>query len=208
MSQERTEQGHFEEPSDRGKEGQIEIGVTRDTWTCNDCGFEMNAEHYNADSPEGCREYDCPVCENENLESEIDCLNATVAELREEGKKKDTALEVVQTRFGRYVDHSRDYESRLLSRIDEEVASVKVLTAKVQERDAVISSMKLTDTLLRDAEKIDLEDRDKEIERLRAVINKAAAELSHVDTFTLHPTNEDHFSNAQSALAAALKGAE
>lgn len=137
MSQERTEQV-FEESSDRGKEGQIEIRVTRDTWMCNDCGFEMNAEHYNADSPEGCWEYDCPVCENEELESEIDRLNAENAELEKATLAHMDYIRVIEPAKEAWKKRAKVYRHEMYEGKSKSRYEIDCLMVKVQERDETI----------------------------------------------------------------------
>lgn len=152
---------------------------------------------------------------------EIDLLNAVIVALREEGKKKDTALEVVQTRFGRYVDHSRDYESRLLSRIDEEVDAVKVLTAQAQERDERIQMLTDDNSVAwNEVEVLQGENRrvsgkvhkrDKEIERLRAEVDFARIEFNGIG-LQAYVAGADKINRrateAGERMFAALKGAE
>lgn len=87
-------------------------------------------------------------------------------------------------------------------------AVITDLTAKVQERDAVISSMKLTDTLLRDAEKIDLEERDKEIERMREALSVAYEDFNDIQDGERYDWEASKAAKAKIKIEAALKGAE
>ncbi len=62
----------------RWKQGEVTRKVTIDTWTCDACGFTMDATHRDdtSTSTDAEPEYSCPVCELQECEEDIkECLH-------------------------------------------------------------------------------------------------------------------------------------
>ncbi len=78
----------------RWKQGQITKNVTVDTWECDNCGFTMDAAHYDAASDSGDPTYTCPECELQECERDRKkSLRLAEQALQELRSEKETILE-------------------------------------------------------------------------------------------------------------------